>query len=59
MNSADKGQALEAWFREHGGYLNPSVNIAYSHEAGYRVCEHRTRLSTCMLIPPSGKPTHP
>ncbi|KAK1068704.1 hypothetical protein LTR74_005362 [Friedmanniomyces endolithicus] len=36
MNSADKGQALEAWFREHGGYLNTSVNIAYSHEAGYR-----------------------
>ncbi|KAK1814118.1 hypothetical protein LTR12_011476 [Friedmanniomyces endolithicus] len=36
MNGADKSQELEAWFREHGGYLNPSVNIAYSHEAGYR-----------------------
>ncbi|KAK0250918.1 hypothetical protein B0A54_07844 [Friedmanniomyces endolithicus] len=36
MDAAGKSQALEDWFREHGGYLNPSVNIAYSHEAGYR-----------------------
>ncbi|KAK5723589.1 hypothetical protein LTR15_005288 [Elasticomyces elasticus] len=36
MGHQQRAEALEQWFRDHGGYLNPAVHIAHSSEAGYR-----------------------
>ncbi|KAK5746070.1 hypothetical protein LTS12_022884 [Elasticomyces elasticus] len=36
MGHQQGAEALEQWFRDHGGYLNPAVHIAHSSEAGYR-----------------------
>ncbi|KAK3110744.1 hypothetical protein LTR53_014655, partial [Teratosphaeriaceae sp. CCFEE 6253] len=45
MNAVAKGARLEEWFRSNGGYLNPSVNVAYSDTAGYHVRSHPSSVS--------------
>ncbi|KAK3640108.1 hypothetical protein LTR56_012084 [Elasticomyces elasticus] len=36
MGHQQGAEALEQWFRDHGGYINPAVHVAHSSEAGYR-----------------------
>ncbi|KAK5118856.1 hypothetical protein LTR62_000065 [Meristemomyces frigidus] len=35
MAASDAGNALGTWHKQHGGYLHPSISIAYTIEAGY------------------------
>jgi hypothetical protein len=42
MTAAEHGEALERWFRDHGGYLHPSISVAYDSTAGYHVRYHST-----------------
>lgn len=51
--AAPKFEALEKWFKENGGYLNPSVNICYSEELGahFRTVEEVPAGTRILTVP--------